>query len=160
VHIDYLANHLEMAEQLAGWHVGEWAELLPGWTVLEAENELRSHTRCRAIPTTLVAIEEGKPIGSASLLTSDLDGWDLLSPWLASVFVIPECRGRGLGGQLVGRVVEEARALGVRHLHLWTAGQQAYYERLGWTAFQEAKCHGRAVVIMRRALEPLLKPIS
>jgi predicted N-acetyltransferase YhbS len=150
VHIDYLANHLDLAEQLAAWHVREWAELLPDWTVEEAAAELSSHTRCRAIPTTLVAIKDEKPIGSASLLVSDLDGWESLSPWLAGLFVVADCRGRAVGSRLIGRIVSEARALGNRHLHLWTAGQQAYYERLGWTVLQQGQCHGRAVVIMRR----------
>lgn len=150
IHIDYLANHLDLAGQLAAWHVREWAELLPDWTVEQAETELRSHTRCRAIPTTVVALADEQPIGSASLLASDLDGWESLSPWLASVFVAPDWRGQGVGRRLIDRVVEEARALGVKQLHLWTAGQQAYYEGLGWSVFQRGQCHGRTVVIMRR----------
>jgi predicted N-acetyltransferase YhbS len=84
------------------------------------------------------------------LLEADLDGWDHLSPWVASVFVTPEFRGRGLGRELVSRVVEEAKALGVTAVYLFTAGQAGYYQKLGWEPWQLAEHHGRDVLIMRR----------
>jgi predicted N-acetyltransferase YhbS len=150
--IDYLADHLEMAPLLAAWHHQEWAALLPDWSFAQALADLQSHTGRRQIPTTLVAVEDGRPVGSASLLAADLDGWDHLSPWLASVFVVPEHRGRGLGRQLVSRVVEEARELGVAVVYLFTAGQAGYYQRLGWEPWQVTEHHGREVVIMRHRL--------
>jgi N-acetylglutamate synthase-like GNAT family acetyltransferase len=150
VWIDYLANHVEMAPVLARWHTGEWRNLLPDWTPEQAEAELRSHVTCRGIPTTFIAIEGKHPIGSASLIESDLDGSDSLTPWVASVYVVPGCRGRGIGRQLVARAVEQARALGFASVYLWTAGQQAYYERLGWLPVERAQSHGHPVVIMRR----------
>jgi predicted N-acetyltransferase YhbS len=149
MHIEYLADHLEMASQLASWHVGEWATLLPDWTIEQAEGELLSHTG-RCIPTTFVAIEEKKPVGSASLLEFDLDGWETFTPWVASVYVVPQWRGRGVGRHLVARVVEEAKDLGNSVIYLWTAGQQEYYEKLGWSVVTPAECRGRPVVIMRR----------
>src|SRR5947209_3299252 len=108
--IDYLADHLELAPLLASWHYEEWSALLPEWSLEQALADLQTHTgRCQ-IPTTFVALEGGRPVGSASLLATDLDGWQHLSPWLASVFVLAEFRGQGFGRQLVERVVEEARA--------------------------------------------------
>jgi predicted N-acetyltransferase YhbS len=150
VQIDYLADHPALAPVLAGWHHREWADLLPGWTRAQAEAELRSHTgRCQ-VPTTFVAVEGGQPLGSASLLAADLPGWEHLSPWLASVFVVPECRGRGLGRRLVGRVVEEARVLGLPTVYLYTAGQAAYYQGLGWGPWQVTEHRGRPVTILFR----------
>src|SRR6266436_5129728 len=144
--IDYLADHLEMAPLLAEWHHREWAALMPEWSLPQALAELQSHTgRCR-IPTTFVALEEGQLLGSASLLESDLDGWDHLSPWLASVYVVPERRGQGIGRQLVVRAVEEARALAVPVIYLFTAGQQGYYERLGWEALERVR-HRQSEVV-------------
>jgi predicted N-acetyltransferase YhbS len=148
--IDYLADHLEMSPLLASWHYEEWKSLLPDWSLAQALADLQSHTGRRQIPTTLVAIEDDQPIGSASLLQTDLDGWEHLSPWLASVFVTPAFRGRGLGRELVSRVVEEARELGVSVVYLFTAGQAGYYERLGWQPWQLVEHHGREVLIMRR----------
>jgi GNAT superfamily N-acetyltransferase len=148
--IDYLADHPELAPILAAWHHAEWQALLPGWTLAQAEAGLRSHTGRRQVPTTVVAVEGEEPLGSASLLEADLDDWDHLSPWLASVFVRPDCRGRGLGQALVTRAVEEAAALGVGVLYLFTAGQVGFYEKLGWGPWVRTWHHGTEVVIMRR----------
>jgi N-acetylglutamate synthase-like GNAT family acetyltransferase len=43
-----------------------------------------------------------------------------LAPWLASVLVAPAYRRRGVGSALAERVVEEARALAVETLYLYT----------------------------------------
>ncbi len=149
VRIDYLADHPDAIPLLAAWHHTEWQHLLPGWTLSQAEADLRSHTARRQIPTTLVAIVSEQVIGSASLLTGDLDGWEHLSPWLASVYVAPEWRRAAIGRRLVSRAVEEAGALGVEMLYLWTAGQEAYYARLGWEVFTRTRQQGRELVIMR-----------
>jgi predicted N-acetyltransferase YhbS len=150
VEIAYLADHLDLVSLLAAWHHREWADLLPGWSLAQAEAELRSHVRRRSVPTTFVALDGGRPVGSTSLLTEDLDGWEHLTPWVASVYVIPERRGQGLGGRLVARAVEEARALDVPAVYLWTAGQEGYYARLGWSSLDRAALHDREAVIMRR----------
>ena len=152
--IDYLADHLHLAPTLAAWHHAEWAGLLPGWTYGVALADLRSHTGRRQIPTTVVALDGETVIGSASLLADDLDDWKHLRPWLASVFVVPELRGRGVGRQLVARVLEEARGLGEPAVYLWTARQRMYYERLGWSVLEQSLLHGRAVTIMRYSQVP------
>jgi predicted N-acetyltransferase YhbS len=152
--IDYLADHLSLAPLLARWHYEEWADLLPGWSFQQAEAELLSHTGRRQVPTTFVAIEDRMPVGSASLLEADLDGWEHLSPWAASVFVVPAWRGRGLGRRLVNRAVEEAGLLGLPVVYLFTAGQADFYQQLGWEPWQRTEHHGREVLIMRRRTSP------
>jgi predicted N-acetyltransferase YhbS len=148
--IDYLADHLEMAPVLAAWHHGEWQALLPEWSLAQAVAELQGHTGRRQVPTTFVAVERGRPVGSASLIAADLPGWEHLSPWVASVYVVPERRGRGLGRRLVARAVAEAGALGVPAVYLFTAGQQAYYERQGWEPLERVKHRQAEVTILRR----------
>ncbi len=61
------------------------------------------------MPTTFVALKDGKPAGSASLVNLDLSSRQELSPWLAAVYVSPEHRNQGIGAALVNRVVDEAR---------------------------------------------------
>jgi predicted N-acetyltransferase YhbS len=148
--IDYLADHLEWASLLASWHYQEWKDLLPDWTFERALAELQSHTGRRRIPTTLVAVEDGRPRGSASLMATDLPGWECWSPWVASVFVVPECRGRGLGRRLVNRTVEEAASLGASAVFLFTAEQLAYYQELGWSLLCRALHRGQEVAILWR----------
>jgi predicted N-acetyltransferase YhbS len=148
--IEYLADHPASAPVLASWHHREWADLLPGWSLEQALAELRTHTGRRQIPTTLIAVEGDRVIGSASLLAADLDGWEQLTPWLASVYVLLERRGRGVGRRLVTRAVEDAAALGIPSLYLWTAGEQEYYSRMGWELAEWTECHGHPVAIIHR----------
>jgi predicted N-acetyltransferase YhbS len=149
--IAYLADHPDLAPALAAWHHREWADLYPGWTAAEAEAELRSHTRRAAVPTTLVALAGGRLIGSASLLVADLAGWEHLSPWVASVYVDLAWRGRGVGTALVRRAVEVAGELGVPAVYLFTPGQEAFYERMGWSLLRRGEHHGRAISILTRS---------
>jgi predicted N-acetyltransferase YhbS len=130
--IEQLADYPHLAPTLARWHAEEWSGLVPEWTYENLLAELQSHTRPDAIPLTLVALDGDQPIGSASLVVEDLPGWEHLTPWLASVFVAVEARGRGIGAALVARAVETARDLGVERLHLFTEGQAEFYQRIGW----------------------------
>lgn len=130
--IDHLAEHRELAPGLARWHHAAWSALLPAWTLAEAEAELATHRLRRAIPTTLVAFVDREAVGSVSLLLEDHERITGYSPWLASLYVQPAWRRRGVGAALVERAVAEAAALGVPRLYLYTPDAEAYYRGLGW----------------------------
>ena len=106
----------------------------------------------RGIPTSFVAVSGDGPVGTASLTTHDLEARQDLSPWLASVYVRPESRGKGLGAALVSRAVEEAVNLGVGVLYLFTFDKQDYYTRLGRTQVEENIYQGTPVTVMGRSL--------
>lgn len=144
----YLADHPEAVPLLARWHHAEWGRLIRDWPLELAESELRSHTGRRVLSTTVVALEDGTAVGSASLLEEDMPDMPPLGPWLASVYVAPDHRGRGLGGRLVDRIVEEARALAVQWLYLFTANAQSYYEFRGWQVLQPIVAQEHEGVIM------------
>jgi GNAT superfamily N-acetyltransferase len=146
--LGYLADAPGHAAQLARWHHDAWGALLPGWSIEAAQAELESHGAHCAIPTTIVAYEGGELAGSASLLANDHERIRAWSPWLASVFVRPGSRGRGIGRALVARVVADARALRVRELYLYTTDAMAYYEAMGWKECGRMTLDGVDVVVM------------
>jgi len=150
VRIEYLADHPTLAPALAAWHHSEWRDLLPWWTADAALEELRTHRARRSLPTTLVALDGSVAAGSVSLLREDLPEWSHLGPWLASLYVVPAARGRGIGRMLVRRCLAEAAELGIPRLYLFTAGQEAYYLRLGWQLLETTVYSGRGAAILCR----------
>jgi GNAT superfamily N-acetyltransferase len=145
--IDYLSEHPEFIPTLAGWHQEEWARFSSHRTVEERIERYRGFGR-RAVPTAFVAFEGSEPMGSANLVAHDMETRMQLTPWLASVYVAPGFRRRGIAAGLCERVVEEARALGFEKLYLFTPDQEAFYAKRGWKTLERAEYRHHTVVIM------------
>ena len=146
--IEYLCDHNHWAETLAAWHYREWQALLPEWSEADALAELCTHVHRCHLPTTLLALNDGQLLGSVSLLIEDHPQLGYLSPWLASLYVIPAQRQKGVGSALVKALIAEARMLEIDTLHLYTEDGQSFYERLGWKSLDRARINARVVTIM------------
>lgn len=140
---------------LAQWTHDTWGHLHPGRSLDTAIAVLREECGPGGVPSVFVALQGETPVGTASLVADDMSDRRDLTPWLASVFVPPEWRGRGIASRLVRRVEDEAQAHGVAHFYLYTPDQQALYRRLGWRDIEARDYGGEGVTIMRRLLGPL-----
>ncbi len=156
IRIEYLLDHLEAIPTLARWHEQEWTSRTLGMSFEERVRRLQERVGRRQIPTVVVALLDENVVGFACLEEHDMSTRLDLSPWLASVLVAPLCRGGGIGTALSERIVEEARALGVPDLFLYTYDKQPFYARLGWTVLERVEYRGEDVTIMRRNLAPWL----
>ena len=67
---------------------------------------------------------------------------------LASVYVDPPHRDKGVGSQLVQHVMTEARQLGFAEMYLFTPDREQFYTRLGWRVHERTTFRGVDVVIM------------
>jgi GNAT superfamily N-acetyltransferase len=132
--IAYLADHLDFAPTLAQWHYQEWNRLHENDSVARRLDSLIDAANRRRIPSVFVALENGELSGSATLAPYDMATRRDLTPWMTDVFVAPEFRRRGIASALVRRVVDEARALNVSELYLFTTGpwRTRLYASLGW----------------------------
>lgn len=72
--------------------------------------------------------------------------------WLGSVYVLPECRGLGIGSELIRYTVDNAHQLAVDELYLYTRKKQYFYSKLGWKPVETPIYHGRKVIIMKQIL--------
>jgi predicted N-acetyltransferase YhbS len=138
---------------LAACHHAEWATLYTNWSEADALAELQAHAAGDGVlPSTLVALaHDGALLGSVSLVAEDSP--DLVAfpgPWLASLYVVPQARGRGLGEALVRALVAKAAEAGVPHLRLFTPHHRAFYERLGWRFEASPRVGGGTVDVLTR----------
>lgn len=148
--IHNLSDHPECIPILAEWHFREWQHLNPARTI---EKRIEFLHRCTAnddLPLMLVAVDEqGSPAGTAALVEHDMDTRTNLSPWLASVFVAPPFRRRGIGSQLVQAVMTAGAKAKFETLYLFTTDQAPLYSRLGWHKIATEPYHGHQVVVMQ-----------
>ena len=144
-----LAEAPEHISQIAAWHHAEWGYLNPGGTVETRIERMKRYLSGAKIPAMYIAVDGSALMGTAALVESDMDSHTELSPWLASVFVNPDYRQRGVGAALVKKVMEEARIQGISPLYLFTPDQQRFYESLGWEFIAHENYRGGNATLMK-----------
>jgi predicted N-acetyltransferase YhbS len=149
--VESLVDYPQFIPTLAAWHHAQWSYLDLGKSVAQRAAALRTHLR-NAVPMTVVARSAAGLLGSASLIAHDMDTRMELSPWLASVYVAPAHRHKGVGSALVREIASRATALGFSTLYLFTPDRAPFYERLGWQVLEHVKYRGYEQVLMSVSL--------
>ncbi len=147
-----VSDRPELAPLVAGWLV-EAFHRQPGGMTVEAMTALILAPP-QGPEESFVLFEGDRPVGTASLAHDDLTSRPDLTPWLAGVFVLPDCRGRGHASALVRHVEGFARAASVAELWLYTRTAEPLYARLGWQRVGLEQDKGREVALMWRRLDP------
>jgi len=141
----------EQLPVVAAWiHDAFWQD--SGQPVAFIEGLLADHLAGKPIPTTLVAIEDGVLVGSVCLIESDMAERPNLTPWLAALYVLPAHRKRGIGSQLITRLVDHAANAGLDHVYLSADDQVPLYARHGF-ATVETDVGSHRLTIMRRQIK-------
>ena len=146
IEIVRIQDRPEHASTVAGWVYRHWPYEFAGVPFEDWLEELHD-TSAR---TVFVALEDGVPVGTASLDAADLPARADLTPWLASVYVLPEHRSKGIGSRLIERVEAEAWARGVPVLHLQTPEHEAYYAARGWRTLERLSAWDHRVAVMSK----------
>lgn len=149
-----LADHPEFVPVLSELCGLEWAHLYEGWGAEAARREFENQPGSSFLPVTLVALGGGELLGTVSLIYDDLPGFAHLNPWLASLFVLPEHRGKSVATFLVREAERLLVAEGFAEAWLFTETAQPLFEKLGWEFFQAAFCREHPVSILRKNLAP------
>ncbi|MHB8646068.1 MAG: GNAT family N-acetyltransferase [Thermomicrobiales bacterium] len=152
--IGHIADYPHLVETVARWQWEEWGHLDPHDSFADRIASLRAQTDPTHIPSTFITLEGDAPLGSASLVRYDMETHRELSPWLASVYVTADARGRGVASALVRHAVAQAAAMGVVRLYLYTENAEGLYEKLGWRVIATDHFQGQHVTIM--AIDPAL----
>jgi N-acetylglutamate synthase-like GNAT family acetyltransferase len=157
MNIEYLANYPDALPILAEWQHREWGHLRAGDNLEKRRARLLGYSNRDRIPLTVVALDNGEVLGSASLVFHDMETRMELTPWLASVFVGEEHRRKGIGAELVQRIMAEAGKLDVPLLYLYTVHSVKFYAALGW-AFQERTSYREQEVVIMTYVPMRSKP--
>jgi predicted N-acetyltransferase YhbS len=155
VDIHYLADRQEVVSILAAWIYNEWSYLYPKMTLQDVVNFLRERINKEKLPLTLVAFEAGEPVGTVSLMTSDMETRRDLTHWLTSLYVIKPWRRRGIGSRLVETAEKKAAELEIDKLFLFTTDAALpglFYSKLGWKVKEKTIYHSYPVIIMEKDL--------
>ena len=96
----------------------------------------------------LIAKIDGEPIGTCLLAESEIEPNHDVSPWLTSLFVVPEHRRKGAGAVLVRAIEDQARERGFSRLYLYTSDAVGFYERLGWQVLDRTSWKGFDTALM------------
>src|SRR5579872_5254631 len=133
VHIEHLMECKQFIPTIAAWQQEEFGYLNPNGTVEERVARLSKANDRQQLPISLVAISPDRNalVGSANVLATTLTHKHL-TPWLSSVFVPAEQRGKGIASALTLAAASEARRLGFDTIYLFTPRNESLYARLGW----------------------------
>ena len=149
--IQPLANYPDAVPLLSEWFFSEWNDY-DRRTHSEIEAQLRQNLGRDSVPITFVAIQDSRIIGTVSLDLSDLPPYDhLFSPWVASLYVPPAFRRRGVGRSLVSHVIDYARSKRLPRIYLWTPGSPGFYEKCGWRVLLATTYSARPITVLQFA---------
>jgi monoamine oxidase/GNAT superfamily N-acetyltransferase len=153
VEISRLTGRHDLAPTLAAWHHAEWGHLYDPavWNLDIAQREFEAMAEPGSSDWTWIALDGNELLGSVSLLaTDDIDGFEHLAPWLASLYVVPPARSRGVARTLTDAAVAGAAARSHAYVHLFTSGQERFWTDRGWRHTADADANGHRASVMTR----------
>lgn len=150
--LDFLDGSSPEARKLAHLHALEWQHLYREWDEKKALEEFRGQGTDGSLPATLILCEDERLAGSVSVVRGDCEARRDLGPWLASLYVLPEHRGRGHGSRLIEAAVELAKRNEIASLYVFTESAEKFFLRHGFVRFEDAVSNDRAVTILRREI--------
>ena len=147
--IKNLKNEQQYLKTINKWLYNQWGHHDPDnneedW--LKAKKKKLNDNKI--LPIRFVAIEEGEPVGTASIVKHDMRTHTELEPWMADVYVIEEKRKQGIGTKLIKKILKEARKQNFGTLYLFTPDKKSFYEELDWSPFFNEQYRGENVDIM------------
>ena len=150
--LDFLDGNSAEAAELARLHAEEWQHLYREWDERTAREEFRTQSTDGSYPATLVLREDGRLIGSVSVVRDDCEARTDLGPWLASLYVLPGKRGQGHGSRLIEAALGLAKRNGTPGIYVFTESAAELFPRQGFVHFADAVTNGCAVTILRREI--------
>jgi GNAT superfamily N-acetyltransferase len=125
-----------------------------GYSLLDSGAQLtKLATQPDEYETALIALVDGRLAGICLLVLQEFEPLHDVSPWLASLYVAPEYRKRGVARRLVAAIEDQARSNDVARLHLYTGDAEKFYVKCGWSLAEQGVAAGEPYAFMIRDLQ-------
>jgi GNAT superfamily N-acetyltransferase len=154
VKIAFLADAMEVLPEIARAFSSGWPdEPVPGAPAAgrDWESDFRGCARRGEMPLNLVALAEGRPIGTVFLLQSVPRADPALGPWIEGLFVIPSRRHAGVAMALVSAALGVAWSLGRPRVLIAIRAAREVYEARGWRVEQVTTDPARPLIVLSHA---------
>lgn len=149
--IRWLVGQMDKCNEMAEWVYNAFSHEFANQTLDEWQHAFAAG-QVDGSWVTLIATDNGRLLGGATLASSDLSERPELSPWLACVFVTPAARRRGLAAKMIAGICERAKNEGVHSLYLHTHSQADYYSTLGWSVMETFDAWDKKQYLMTKRL--------
>ncbi|MBI1326664.1 MAG: GNAT family N-acetyltransferase [Alphaproteobacteria bacterium] len=120
----------------AAWSYGEWSSQAVDTQTYTLQQALERYNNTASegnpLMQTWMAVASGKPAGMISFKNNDHPDRPDIYPWLASLFVHPKYRQKGIATLLIKTVETEAIRQGFKEIFLFTSTQAGLYEKHGY----------------------------
>ncbi len=139
------------------WIYEEWWQTQDNTPEIIFE-QLRAHTERDTFPFTVVAIENGVPVGSCCVIENDCALRSQYIPWVAAVFVKQERRLCGIASSILQEAFPVANKLRIKDLYIdWWVKTVPIYEKNGWTVLERDVGEKDSMVMFRSTdSEPII----
>ena len=147
-----LEHHRDLMPLVAEWFVSEWPSWYgPGGPGDVAQDLDAFAASDAALPVGMLIFENRMPVGAGVLKAHSIPSHAHLSPWAAAGYVLPSCRGRGLGALLLQALVARAQALGFERVYCGTSTAERLLSRAGWQPLEVIEHAGKPLTIFQSA---------
>ena len=124
-------------DTICNWMFGWWG-IRDGWDMPKMQSFMKRMMCEDRIPQTYIATNGEQIFGMYNLSMEDLATRPDVYPWLENVYVDEKFRGQGISRILLNSVADNARALGLSKLYLYTKHTNLY-ERYGWRFVEDVE---------------------
>jgi GNAT superfamily N-acetyltransferase len=135
------------------WPVAQWLYeqwwVLPGSTINVVSDQLKEHLAGQPLPSTLVAVVDGQPVGSISLHEYAIPDRPDLTPSLAALYVRPEYRHHGIASRLLEAAEARLREIGAARLYFTVPEQEDFFAKRGWQVLEPAVGAQTLIVLVK-----------
>ena len=134
-------------DTVVGW-MYEWWSKEEDYTIDEVRCYMTHSFQSDRLPQTFGVFKEDKIVGMYQISYDDLSIRPDIYPWICNVYVDEKFRGNGICKLMMETVHDNAKALGIKELYIFTK-HCGLYEKYGWTFIDNIDTYSKEPRIQR-----------